>query len=64
MSLFKNWLGQDKVMNGCLGALMKSYIYFFKKSSHLMKNRHHTRLSMPSRYANVHKTEKSVNHIA
>lgn len=30
MSPFKNWLGQDKVMNGCLRALMKSYIYFLK----------------------------------
>lgn len=60
MCLFKNWLGQDKVMNGCLRAPMKSCIYYFLKSSLLMKNRHHTRLSMPSRYANVHKTQKNL----
>lgn len=55
-SLFKNWLGHDKVMNKCLMALMKSCIYFLKKSSYLMKNRHHNRRSMPSIYASVHKT--------
>lgn len=59
ISLFKNWLGQDKVMSGCRRALMRSYIYSFKTSSHLMKNKHQTRLSMLSRYANIHKAQKN-----